>query len=102
MLADKDLELKATQLADFRTANEQHHATLSAVLQKYNTLLDEYRRLRSDYEEERDSRERYKQMAKGQERNPFVLVLIDGDGYVFDDDLVSRGDGGGPRAGRRL
>lgn len=39
----------------------------------------------------RDSRERYKQMARGQERNPFVLVLVDGDGYIFDDDLVGNG-----------
>ena len=102
MLADKELEQTAAQLADFRTASEHHHATLSEVLQKYNALVDDYRRLRSDYEEERDSRERYKQMARGQERNPFVLVLIDGDGYVFDDDMVSKGTEGGQQAARLL
>lgn len=37
-------------------------------------------------------------MAKGQERNPFVLVLVDGDGYIFDDDLISSGGEGGSRA----
>jgi hypothetical protein len=36
--------------------------------------MEDFKRLKSDYEEERDSRERYKQLAKGQERNPFVLV----------------------------
>ena len=41
-------------------------------------------------------------MAKGSDRNPFVLVLIDGDGYVFDDDLVSAGADGGQRAAQRL
>ena len=102
MLADKELEQTAAQLAAFRTTHEQHHATLTEVLQKYTSLMEDYKRLRSDYEEERDSRERYKQMARGQERNPFVLVLIDGDGYVFDDDLVTNGVEGGQKAARLL
>ena len=41
-------------------------------------------------------------MARGQERNPFVLVLVDGDGYVFDDDLVSNGAEGEQRAAQLL
>lgn len=41
-------------------------------------------------------------MARGQERNPFVLVLVDGDGYIFDDDLVSNGAEGGQRAAHLL
>lgn len=102
MLSEKELDQTAAKLADFRTASEQHHATLTEVLEKYTTLMDDYKRLRSDYEEERDSRERYKQMARGQERNPFVLVLIDGDRYVFDDDLISGGPEGGQRAAQLL
>ena len=102
MLSDRELENTAAQLADFRTGSEQHHKTLTEVLTKYDMLMEDYKRLRSDYEEERDSRERYKQMARGQERNPFVLVLIDGDGYVFDDDLVSGGVEGGQRAATLL
>ena len=102
MLSDRELENTAAQLADFRTESEQHHKTLTEVLTKHNTLVEDYKRLRSDYEEERDSRERYKQMARGQERNPFVLLLIDGDGYVFDDDLVSGGAEGGQKAAALL
>ena len=102
MPSDRELDQLATQLADFRTANEQRHTTLTEVLSTYSTLMEDYKRLRSDYEEERDSRERYKQMARGQERNPFVLVLIDGDGYVFDDDLVTNGIDGGQRAAQLL
>ena len=80
MLAEKELEQAAAQLAEFRAATDRQHETLSQVLKSYTALMEDYKRLKSDYEEERDSRERYKQMAKGQERNPFVLVLIDGDG----------------------
>ena len=102
MPSDRELDQIASQLADFRKASEQQHKTLSDVLTKYSTLMEDYKRLRSDYEEERDSRERYKRMARGQERNPFVLVLVDGDGYVFDDDLVSNGIDGGQRAAQLL
>ena len=102
MLSEAALEQTAAQLADFRLATSQQHDTLSQILEQYGTLMQDYRRLKSDYEEERDSRERYKQMARGQERNPFVLVLIDGDGYVFDDDLVSNGAEGGQRAAQLL
>ena len=98
MPADKELDQAVAELAEFRTASEHQHENLARLLQKYTVLVDDYKRLRSDYEEERDSRERYKQMARGQERNPFVLVLIDGDGYVFDDDLISNGAEGGQKA----
>ncbi|KAK5164278.1 uncharacterized protein LTR77_009972 [Saxophila tyrrhenica] len=102
MVSDQELEQSTAQLADFRNAHEQHTTTLSELLEKYGTLIQDYQRLRSDLEEERDAREKYKQLAKGQERNPFVLVLIDGDGYVFDDDLISNGAEGGQRAAHLL
>jgi len=102
MVSDQELEQSTAQLADFRATNEKHHTTLTEVLEKYSSLMQDYQRLRSDLEEERDSREKYKQLAKGQERNPFVLVLVDGDGYVFDDDLISNGGEGGQRAAQLL
>lgn len=94
MLTDQELEQSAGHLADFRTENDKHQKTVSETIEKYAALINDYKRLKSDYEEERDSRERYKQIARGQERNPFVLVLVDGDGYVFNDDLVSNGADG--------
>ena len=102
MLNERELEQDAAQLDNFRQASSKHQETLSQTLEKYTTLMENYKRLRSDYEEERDARERYKQMAKGQERNPFVLVLVDGDGMIFEDDLVSGGADGGQRAAHLL
>ena len=102
MLSDNELAETSLKLQDFHLANAKQQETLAEVLEKYGTLIESYKRLKSDYEEERDSRERYKQMARGQERNPFVLVLVDGDGYVFDDDLVSNGAEGGQRAAQLL
>ncbi|KAL7912350.1 hypothetical protein GGI35DRAFT_312879 [Trichoderma velutinum] len=97
MLNDDELERAAQQLTNFRTDN-----ALSDILERYDALIASYRRLKSDYEEERDSREKYKQIARSQERNPFVLVLIDGDGYVFNGNLVSHGVDGGRSAAQLL
>ena len=81
MLGDKEIEAASSQLAAYRK-----DGTLNDILARYETLLGDYKRLKSDYEEEREARERWKQQARGQERNPFVLVLVDADGYIFDDD----------------
>jgi len=102
MLGENELAETSAQLDNLRLGNAKHQETLAEVLEKYGTLIESYKRLKSDYEEERDSRERYKQMARAQERNPFVLVLVDGDGYIFDDDLVSNGAEGGQRAAHLL
>jgi hypothetical protein len=86
MWADDELVRAQNQLAEYRKNN-----TLSVILDKYAALIEDHKRLKSDYEEERDAREKYKQMARGQERNPFVLVLVDGDGYIFNEDLIGKG-----------
>jgi hypothetical protein len=82
MLNDTDIDLAARQLDKLKLDGENHYKAQAEVLEKYAALMEDYRRLKSDYEEERDAREKYKQLARGQERNPFVLVLVDGDGYV--------------------
>lgn len=96
MLSDRELQLSLAQLEDFRSQSEQHNKTHADILEKYSALMQDYKHLLSDFEEARESREKYKHMARGSERNPFVLVLVDGDGYLFDDDLIRDGkeDGG--------
>lgn len=80
----------------------QDLAHQSSLIENYSILLDEYKRLRRDYEEERDAREKYKGLAKDQDRDPFVLVLVDGDSYIFNDELISGGTEGGRRAAELL
>ncbi|KAK3070399.1 hypothetical protein LTR53_010546, partial [Teratosphaeriaceae sp. CCFEE 6253] len=102
MLTNTELESSSSQLAAFRLASTEQHASLTSVLESYAALVEDYKRLQSDYEEERESRERYKQLARGQERNPFVLVLVDGDGYIFDGNLICDKENGGQRAAQLL
>lgn len=100
MSSSRDLQSAAAQLAAFQSEKDQHNSTLSKILEDYASLMKRHERLQSDFEEERDSRERYKQMAKGAERNPFVLVLVDGDGFVFED--AAGGSDGGERAAQGI
>ncbi|KAH8742387.1 14-3-3 protein-domain-containing protein [Diaporthe sp. PMI_573] len=96
-LRSVEVDAAVNQLAAYRKDD-----TLNDILARYETLLSDYKRLKSDYEEEREAREKWKQEAKGHQRNPFVLVLVDADGYVFNDDLVAAGQEGGTRAAKLL
>ncbi|KAK7525851.1 uncharacterized protein IWZ02DRAFT_354975, partial [Phyllosticta citriasiana] len=102
MIGDLALDAMEHQVRSFRMANTQHHESLQEVLRKYEVLVEDYRRLKSDFEEERDGRERYKKQARGHEKNPFALVLIDGDGYIFSRELLSAGPQGGAQAAHLL
>jgi hypothetical protein len=67
---------------------------LQSLTTKYQGIIEDYRKLKSDYEEARESRERYKKQIRERGRisgttretsrngKSFVLVLVDGDGYI--------------------
>jgi chromosome segregation ATPase len=82
MLTDKELQDLTGQFESFKVDKAEHEKKIEDILGKYESILSDYRRLKSDYEEEREAREKYKRIAKDGDRNPFVLVLVDGDGYV--------------------
>ncbi|KAI9157893.1 benzoate 4-monooxygenase cytochrome P450 [Paramyrothecium foliicola] len=97
MLPPETIDEAAEKLERYRKDNE-----LSAILDRYALLIEDYKRLKSDYEEEREGRERYKQLARAQERNPFALVLVDGDGYKFDSAFLEGKEEGGSIAAKKL
>lgn len=88
MLSDKELSQAASQLAQFRMKDDEYHRNHTEILDKYAALMEDFKRLKSDFEEARDSRERYKSLAKGGERNPFVSLVV----FVleFGDEGVGR------------
>ncbi|KAH7044676.1 hypothetical protein B0J12DRAFT_557363, partial [Macrophomina phaseolina] len=102
MLGDAQLDACEAQLRSFRMMDGQYYETLHELLRKYEALVEDYRMLRSDYEEEKENREKYKRQARGQEKNPFVLLLVDGDGYIFKDHLIKNMREGGISAAQLL
>ncbi|KAI1359811.1 hypothetical protein F5Y08DRAFT_64777 [Xylaria arbuscula] len=97
LLTDQEIDDAVNKLAAFRTRLAEEDP-----LQGYADLLASYKQLKSDYEEERVNRERYKQLARNQERKPFVLVVVDGDGYIFRDEFLHLGAEGGSKAAQHL
>ncbi|RDW74537.1 zinc finger CCCH domain-containing protein [Aspergillus mulundensis] len=102
MLGDAELQALGGNLRAVSEENQKQQHDLQKLLDQFQSLLDSYSRLKSDYEEEKEGRERYKKLAKTQERNPFVLVLVDGDGYLFKDHLIKSGAQGGVKAAQLL
>lgn len=52
-----------------------------------------------NYEEKK---ERLRVAEENAAANPFAIVLVDGDGYVFPDDLLYQGTSGGEEAAQKL
>lgn len=66
MLKDHDIQKLTRQLHAVNYQNRQHHEKLSNLLEDFHSLLESYNLLKSDYEEEKEAREKYKKMARGQ------------------------------------
>ena len=66
MLRDADIQALDGHVGSIIRDNEQHHDRLQGLLINFKALLDSYNQLRSDYEEERENREKYKKLARGQ------------------------------------
>jgi hypothetical protein len=105
MLSEAEIRALEGGIASTVRDDQRHHENLQNLLQQFQSLLQSYNGLKSDYEEEKANREKWKNLAKGQvsstsplrhkrlfssysiwqERNPFVLVLVDGDGYLVSN-----------------
>ena len=102
------------QKYDEHKLNDTHKsAFIDDILQRLSVLTEEQQRLRKDlqsekqratyYEEqERKQREKADSLNKRANVDPFVLVLIDGDGLNFLDQMVREGAEGGEQASRSL
>ncbi|KAJ5180585.1 Zinc finger CCCH-type [Penicillium capsulatum] len=102
MLRESDLDSLTSDLSSFSRDSQKQNDNLQDLLRSFKSLLEDYSALKSDYEEVKEGREKYKRQARGQDRNPFVLVLIDGDGYHFKEHFLRAGSEGGINAAREL
>lgn len=66
MLGDADLQILDNELDAVAGDDQQHHERLQKLLDQSRDLVESYRLLKSDYEEEKEAREKYKKLARGQ------------------------------------
>ncbi|RMZ74557.1 Zinc finger CCCH-type [Pyrenophora seminiperda CCB06] len=110
MLADTKINSLDTRLEQFKLNDQSRQVDLTNLLQEYGQLLEEYKVLKSSYENISFGNTAYldakaptpTEPAPAVSRNPYVLVLVDGNDYVFNDELISDKEEGGMRAARML
>lgn len=55
MLSDKEVEQSTSELNQFRMTNLRHQEDVSNLVEKHSHLIEDYQRMKSDFEEARDS-----------------------------------------------
>ncbi|KAL5342125.1 hypothetical protein BJX70DRAFT_395100 [Aspergillus crustosus] len=98
-----ELKPLKVSLEALETRQSRHHQDLNRLFNHVHHLLDDYSRLQIDYRNQAEINERNKFLGQAaQDQKTFVLVLVDGDGYLFHEDLVKKRHDGGKQAARLL
>ncbi|MCJ1395847.1 hypothetical protein MMC18_008733 [Xylographa bjoerkii] len=98
MLGQEMIDGLQLQLEGFRESDQKKLDVIQRLLEEYQTMTARCERLESDLEVQTSAHREMQMKARALEHKPFVLVLIDGDHYVFDDELLKAGTEGGVEA----
>ncbi|KAJ4295403.1 hypothetical protein N0V90_007415 [Kalmusia sp. IMI 367209] len=102
MLGDAKLNSLDTRLEQFKLTNATSQHELQKLLKEYSQLLDDYKSLKSSPELKSNGVTIAGSAAPTKPRNSYVFVLVDGNGYIFNDELIKEKEEGGMRAARML
>ncbi|KAF2130218.1 hypothetical protein P153DRAFT_313837 [Dothidotthia symphoricarpi CBS 119687] len=100
MLADGKIDSLDTRLEQFKLNNQSTQSNLQNLLRDHGQLLSDYKSLRAAFEEQ-GSRGAVKHSSITA-HNSYVLMLVDGNGYICNDELIREKEEGGMRAARML
>ena len=87
MLGDSEIQALNSHLGAAVRDNERHHDDLQNLFEKFHDLLESYNFLKTDYEEAKEARDRYKKQARGQV-STYVYIYENaecGDGLYAND-----------------
>ncbi|KAL8801664.1 MAG: hypothetical protein Q9182_004301 [Xanthomendoza sp. 2 TL-2023] len=101
------------RLKTFAKSDEERQTFITDLIKVNCNLETELKTARSDHFDQLESRRIWQERAQNSESrlndlqgsavsNGFMLCLIDGDGYLFSDNLISQGGIGGGEAATRL
>ncbi|KAL9027410.1 MAG: hypothetical protein Q9196_004054, partial [Gyalolechia fulgens] len=93
----------------------EHHKNdlIMELLRRIDNLSNDYQQMSLDHQREtqfnregqlreRQLKDELRKLQSFMNRDPFVSVLVDGDGMIFEDDMIRRGETGGKEAAARL
>ncbi|KAI9721854.1 MAG: hypothetical protein M1828_004949 [Chrysothrix sp. TS-e1954] len=96
----------AMQLDSFRRSDEQRDALMKTLLNRCHEYVRQLQSIKNDHDNEKWSRTQWQSRARVAEQkldsNPFALALIDGDGAIFQEQLLKSGPMGGSEAAHQL
>lgn len=99
------LDLKQ-QFETFKQQDATRQELADGLIDQVADLEARIYRAQSDLEDQNEIRAKWKQRAEkaedAQARNQFVLVLIDGDGYIFQSKFLQNRESGGAAAAQQL
>lgn len=98
MNESRSLKSKIKILKDLSNQNRQ----LEQNVEKLKSDVESQRRNGEALEKKAIVAEKQLREMKTEPANPFGLVLIDGDGYIFEEELLRGGSNGGAIAAQRL
>ncbi|KAI9655922.1 MAG: hypothetical protein M1831_004767 [Alyxoria varia] len=93
-----------------KSADQTRNALIEDLMYRVEYLATQYRKECEDHERDREFalrrepkyQENILRLQMLMDQDPFVLVLIDGDGMIFREDLLNRGEAGGQEAAQAL
>lgn len=102
-----------SQLESFRRSDQARETLVYEVIRQYDQLKQAYQEKCNDFENEKQARRHWQNehntvkndlavVRQTMDGSPFVLALIDGDGVIFQDILLSASRDGGSDAAHRL
>ncbi|KAF1941492.1 hypothetical protein EJ02DRAFT_347714 [Clathrospora elynae] len=110
---DSDLATLSKRYEQFLQFDQEKSKFMGELIARHEYLSQQYQAVVSERNRERDwvlqwqaEKQQYEKWIKNMQRamadNPFVMVLIDGDGMIFLDELIRDGEQGGRRAASQL
>lgn len=95
------------RIIQYEQFDKARHEELSNLAFEYEQMKATLKTLRDDLDDERATRRSWRQRAEAAEnataRNQFALVLVDGDGYIFNQSFMDKAaTGGGAEAAHAL
>lgn len=89
-------------VADMQAEPDLHHQHDATFHQRYDGLTVEREKLIRRFEEVRAGLEEDELWTADQQHDEYAVLLVDGNHYIFDDELIAAQPGGGRRAARLL
>ncbi|MCJ1377171.1 hypothetical protein MMC17_000263 [Xylographa soralifera] len=102
MLGQDEIDSLQLQLEGFRESDQKKLDMIQRLLEEYQKISERCEHLENDLEVQTSARREMQMKTRALEHKPFVLVLVDGDHYVFNDELLKAGTEGGVEAARLL